>query len=344
MLSVHSNAWMCMLHASAKRQRVHVRGFVLRAPVAGGQKFIEGGVLFKFAVDWQRIYGDDRLAAKAAALELASLNAVSRAQVPRLHAPMSALFHIDGHCVVAAALVPVAGESTLVYGSADAARTVHSSSPAGRALMQQLAARLGLAVHPVRDAHGLVHALPVAADVELHVSAVDGRFYLLDLARLLPPLPPRRRPVGRADYLTRMFRAEFLRRHCGPGRALPALSSDAFSPFGREGKQQLEADVRRAADYLHRTVVPAAAKEFSQLGARDGRSVEVASWLHTRGVNLRYLGDVFLLCTSAQGKARLLPELVGRALKTYVRRWLRSTSRRQVSGCVRVCMHVCMCA
>ena len=69
-------------------------------------------------------------------------------------------------------------------------------------------------------------------DVELH-NGIDGRMYMLDLARFCPSHPhshDMEDPLftkERQCYLFRQFRAEFMRRYCRE-----FLSSDAFSPFG----------------------------------------------------------------------------------------------------------------
>ena len=69
-------------------------------------------------------------------------------------------------------------------------------------------------------------------DVELH-HAIDGRMYMLDLARFCPSHPysyDKDNPLFTKEcqsYLFRQFRADFMRRFCRE-----FLSSDAFSPFG----------------------------------------------------------------------------------------------------------------
>ena len=53
--------------------------------LAGGEKFIESGIMFKFARDWKNIYGgNDNLAAKAADNELRALQIVAYVIFSRL--------------------------------------------------------------------------------------------------------------------------------------------------------------------------------------------------------------------------------------------------------------------
>jgi hypothetical protein len=55
--------------------------------------------------------------------------------------------------------------------------------------------------------------LSSAGDVEGHVSRRDGRFYLIDLARHIAPVPPR---PHTADHLWKQFRPELLRMKVTP--------------------------------------------------------------------------------------------------------------------------------
>jgi hypothetical protein len=202
------------------------------AGVAGGVKYKHGNALFKFARCQHGLFGgDDALAAKAACNELRHLNAVAaaRAKLPglrHLHTPLCAVLLIGGHCVVAAAWTPLSGRQSLVAGSDDAGDTLQDPPPRMKALMETLGRHLSLAPHVVKDNKGVEHSVLIAGDVEGHVSRTDGRLYLCDLARLLPPLPPRKGRAG--DHLYRVFRPEFMVNSCKT-----PVSADAFSstPF-----------------------------------------------------------------------------------------------------------------
>jgi hypothetical protein len=128
----------------------------------------------------------------------------------------------------AAAETPApAPAGSLVYGCNNAGhgRDVKdgSANPETTSVIEELAGALGLAAHTVLDGAGKLVTLYLPIDTEAHLGA-DGRLYLIDLARLLPPVPP---PAADRtnSYLYRHFRPEFLRRH------QLSLSSDAFSGF-----------------------------------------------------------------------------------------------------------------
>jgi len=59
--------------------------------VAGGEKYIHRGILFKFAMDWEGLYGGDEYSAKVASHELKGLARYFSCAVRGLHFPLMAL-------------------------------------------------------------------------------------------------------------------------------------------------------------------------------------------------------------------------------------------------------------
>jgi hypothetical protein len=80
-------------------------------------------------------------------------------------------------------------------------------SPVVMAMMSRLAERLRLEPHVVIDAKAEKHVLYGPTDIEVHLG-YDGRYYLLDSARLMPPQTPPRNAVRAVFY--QLFRSEFL--------------------------------------------------------------------------------------------------------------------------------------
>ena len=64
--------------------------------VAGGEKYMCGGILFRFAVDRNHIYGSDELAGKEAAHQLRGLTELVSAGVDGLSFPLMALIDYRG--------------------------------------------------------------------------------------------------------------------------------------------------------------------------------------------------------------------------------------------------------
>lgn len=159
-----------------------------RLGIAGGEKFLVGTVLCKFARDVLLgddpnekknyiYYKSDDKAIRMAKNEIRHANAVLAHQSSRsaLHLPWIACHRIRGHAVIVSALVPIQGSRTLVYGSNDAGRTVRKSDEAMNRLIDELASCFGLDPHHVRGVASEDFRLSVAVDIEGHVSEVDGR-------------------------------------------------------------------------------------------------------------------------------------------------------------------------
>jgi hypothetical protein len=90
--------------------------------------------------------------------------------------------------------------------------------------MQQLCTTLNLKEHNV----GRSSLVPIygPADIEGH-KGIDGRYYLLDFARYMPPEPPVKHLRGCILY--RLLRPELVKKFGKP------LSADSFSKFGLDG-------------------------------------------------------------------------------------------------------------
>jgi hypothetical protein len=56
--------------------------------IAGGQKYVVSGILFKFAIDNHGLYGGDENAMKAAGHDLKGLQNYFHTNIPGLHVPL----------------------------------------------------------------------------------------------------------------------------------------------------------------------------------------------------------------------------------------------------------------
>lgn len=98
--------------------------------------------------------------------------------------PMMALVDVFGFRIVAIALCPL-DSSTLIHGSADAGQTILSNDEAAEKF-RMVASSLNLKEHQIRGS-----TLQLAVDVEGHAGR-DGRLYVIDLSRIMPPQAPNR--------------------------------------------------------------------------------------------------------------------------------------------------------
>jgi len=131
------------------------------------------------------VYGSDAAAMKAAGHELLNAKTVMQKNFSRLSFPMMCVIDYFGHRIVSMSLLPIRHD-TLVYGSADACKTVICKDSAFVELITNVAKALKLKHHVV-NASGVTLCTP--GDLEGHLG-LDGNFYLIDAARLMPPEAP----------------------------------------------------------------------------------------------------------------------------------------------------------
>jgi len=177
-------------------------------------------------------------------------------------------------------------------------------------------------------------------DIEGHLGK-DNRFYLLDTARLCPPTASKSHYNGvyfpniKGSFLCRMFRPEFLRQHLTP------LSSDVFckwadNPLDSNAESQNNGEVVDATLVLEQETIPAATNDIDQTYSpfmlqsspfleEDQLLREIIVDLHSRGVNVRYLGLVRShLPPNSPLRLLLLTEMIARVVKSYMNVKMRS--------------------
>jgi Clustered mitochondria len=256
--------------------------------VAGGEKFIHGPMFFKFATDSDKysLYGGDEFAAKAAGHELKSLNALIACNVPNLHFPLMALVDIFGNRVIAVSKLPISGK-TLVYGSADGGNVIHDSSKVKQMVMRACL-RLNLKGHTVIERSTTTPKLVYGpVDLEGHLGT-DGRYYIVDTARLFPP--QKRVPGVRGCHLYKLFRGEYLKEFRHP------LSSDALTNWQTpEERPRNDADAITATRELLVSTIPRMAENMCDEPVTVAKDLKER--LHQDGVGMRSLGMLWACLT-----------------------------------------------
>src|SRR5437868_4854818 len=115
--------------------------------VAGGEKYLCNGIFYKLVLG-SALYSSYELAAKVAAHELNGLNAYQYIHSSDLTTGLMSVIDIYGYRIIAVPKLPI-NNSTLVYGSADAAKTVKLSNQRVNALMRNVAEKLNIKGHAV---------------------------------------------------------------------------------------------------------------------------------------------------------------------------------------------------
>ncbi|GAM27028.1 hypothetical protein SAMD00019534_102030 [Acytostelium subglobosum LB1] len=286
--------------------------------VAGGDKYIVQGILFKFAVesDTFGLYGSDENAMKAAAHELNGCTSILNSGIKGLHVPLMAYIDYRGFRLMALSLLPI-NKLSLVYGSCDAGQTVHTSNTMFNHLMSTTSKVLNIKPHRVQDSAGDLKSICGPIDIEGHIGN-DNRFYLLDFARLAPPEPP----VNRGAYLYRLLRLELVRKNEVP------LCSDSFSPMPTIDIETHNAEVRDAYDHMVTNIIPKFANDLEHTAEGALTCDQLSKLFHSEGINMRHLGLVRRCCSRDAIREVLLVEAISRCLKSLTRELLRREMKK----------------
>ncbi|PRP77954.1 hypothetical protein PROFUN_08488 [Planoprotostelium fungivorum] len=311
--------------------------------IAGGTKYRVQNILFKFAfdtiiVDEPRLwmYGghraDHRAAMKAAKNELKGLEMHSSRYVEGLHYPLMTIVDYKGYRLIAMPVLPI-DKGTICYGSDDGGMHVHNSDEELREKMELAGKRSNLCGHVTGVTHPEVIYGP--GDIEGH-RGHDGRLYVVDFGRVLPPEYPKLRlhPNNRSIF------SELIRPELVLSSQVP-LCSDAFSKWNRDAsediRRKLNQDVakvstcvreERAESILSRCYIQLS--EFENLNDHpftDERQIQMDRFtimMHSRGLNLRHLGVLYGKCKYDAVKRSIMSVAVARCAKSELREIMRA--------------------
>lgn len=328
--------------------------------VAGGLKYAVNGILFKIAQDtlvssnppvW--MYGglegpNDEAAIRAAHGELNGAECYYSTYLSDLNIPLISLITYRGFTITAMSILPV-DKSTICYGSADGGRTVHDSDEQLNQLMDLAGQKLNLLKHQVGSSDVWISG---PGDIEGH-KGFDGRYYLLDFGRVMPPEAPSVDPEERRQDSRSVF-YKFLRRefvtYSYYFRKGIKLCSDAFTNWDTISKPEVAKEnaqtVRNATDYLFQVVAPEHARVLDEQAkemlahSSSGQlydSSKFASLLrtlnrftasyifHGAGLNCRHMGRVLEHVRTPELKQVLLAGIAARAIKRTIETKMRQT-------------------
>eukprot|EP01065_Artemidia_motanka_P036033 TRINITY_DN43929_c0_g1_i1.p1 TRINITY_DN43929_c0_g1~~TRINITY_DN43929_c0_g1_i1.p1 ORF type:complete len:871 (+),score=297.37 TRINITY_DN43929_c0_g1_i1:35-2614(+) len=238
--------------------------------LAGEHLYMDQGILFQVAND---SLGGGRVLTQAAARKVQSLevrhaSVLHSTRAPLLSAPLCCCVTHLGERVLCTALMPI-GAASLAFGSTDGGRTLTSQCRGGNFPdvymngLEGLSQGVGLRNHLV----GKSTQHPLSADTQVYAGD-DGRMYVTNLARLLPPVMPvakRASSAGahdRASVMCRLFRPEVL---SGTGRR---VSADAFTDAAGGTDDEIAAQTHigcLTTQYLRTQCVEGAAHALSEL-------------------------------------------------------------------------------
>jgi len=129
-----------------------------------------------------------------------------------------------------------------------------------------------------------------------------------------PPVKPQKdSPPG--AHLYQFFRPEFLARH-----------STQLHPFEKEDE---DGALAKATNHLLKTTIPHFSQELEGIcTVMNWKDLCVTRLLHSRGINLRYMGAVASLLNDGDAKLLLIIEMVARTIKRNLRMRVRAKMKQ----------------
>ena len=225
---------------------------------------------------------DDEKAMKVANHEQKSLNALIGAKINDLHYPLVTRIDYKGFRILAVSILPIKGKETILTGSSDGCQSIFSS-PGTTKILEEISTKFHLSKHLVKGTGNKDFVELVGPfDLEFH-RGTDQHIYSVDFSRLCPP-----DNTKGTQNLYCLFRPEFLMNYS------EYLCSDAGSRF-LDNKDSHEHDkkIDKARDCLLQEEIPKFVQSCkSQTEFTPYQFPEFIDHLHSKGINVRYLGNV----------------------------------------------------
>jgi len=234
--------------------------------------------------------------------------------------PLSCITDLNGFRFFVLAVPPVDDERTLAYGKLGPMSPFVRNDDELREQLKLICRMMNLRVHDVDIGNGLTERIPAGSDFQAH-NCSDNRGYLMNLSKAAPP----DLPIPETNQiLTHQLRPEFVQSYSKP------LSSDSFriELQHMDDSYKNDEDCIKAATYLRTHTIPQFVAALDALAINPTDSVSLASAMHSRGINMRYLGYIFKMTSMPHVKGLVLAEAVARTAKHVLNQAARSISRK----------------
>ena len=189
----------------------------------------------------------------------------------------------------------------------------------------------------------------LSKDLQIHECGDDDRLYLFNFNNFLPPDLPR---PDSNDINTRHLRPEYVEKyglHSIDSQAVyidngssniihersrtrtmsgaVPMESGAGTRQNFLGENPLQSWVRAAA-HLHAKVVPQVTQQLDSLSVLPLDSFAFTEFLHSHGVNMRFLGKIYHISQAPHVKDLVLCEAISRCVKNLLNQTLRNIARK----------------
>ncbi|GMH80892.1 hypothetical protein TrST_g10829 [Triparma strigata] len=234
--------------------------------------------------------------------------------------PMSCITDISGFRFFVLAVPPVDDEMTLSYGRLSPYSPFVMNDEELREQLKLICRMMNLKVHEIDVGNGESERIPAGCDFQAH-NCADNRGYLMNLGKAAPPDLPL---PETNQILTNQLRPEFIQGYSKP------LSSDSF----RVEIQHMDDSIRNdeecvdASVHLRTHTIPQFVAALDALAITPNDSVSFTKAMHSRGINMRYLGYIYDMTALPHIKSLVLAEAAARTAKHVFNQAARSLSRK----------------
>lgn len=325
--------------------------------------YIYNNIFFSYAIDgrdFYKEYGGDRAAYAAVNNDLKGIRAFNRADIEGLCTLATAVIDYRGFRLVAQSIIPGILQreqtSTVVYGSTDNGKTVNSD-PEFHDLLCKAGKKLFIKEHTVLDEKG--EKVKLCCPIEAKgIVGTDGRKYLLDLIRVTPRdtnyqgkthaltilreellghyndhllLEKKKAQEKEQKSTTTSKKEEEIKEEENEIEILlPSLNPNVFCDFKfGDSEEEIKKDqdeVNNLSQFLKNNVIPSLIEDFSWIINIPLDGSALTQLMHSRGINMRYLGILAKSSIKIQSVIDLcLREMLTRAAKHIFREILRET-------------------
>jgi len=173
---------------------------------------------------------------------------------------------------------------------------------------------------------GCAKLIPLGSEIQGHECS-DGRFYAVNMSRLMPPDLPN----GGSDVTTKLLRPELVQDYN------TSLSSDSFSsilnpPQNAASSTLLndsetnDINTGNASRYLREVRIPEFVAMLDTLSIFPYESYTLTKALHAHGINIRHLGKIYKLTKLPHIRDLIMTEMIARTAKDI----LNENQRKQI--------------
>ena len=252
----------------------------------------------------------------------------SSIHIPEVHTTNAYIVDYSGFRLLVTTIPPIDEEYTIRYGRInphDPNSDFIDNNITMKRLMNEISKELNLKQHRI-IAGGAAKAISLSSELQGHECS-DGRFYAVNMSRLMPPDLPN----GGSDVITKLLRSELIQHYSS------SVSSDAFSSIIHSPQNDAsvallndsetnDVDVGNVSKYLRNVLIDEFVAKLDTLSIFPYESYTLTKAIHMHGINVRHLGLMLNKTKLPHVYDLIMTEMIARTAKDI----LNENQRKQI--------------